>query len=868
MPSGEWLQWRRDSQRTGRVPLRGQIRKPAVVASHFLGGTEDWLVLHPGDTATGSLVLPDALQTADVANLRREWELDRWIDVEGTGSPEKVTESHRERYLRLLPDKPGYQRLFFESCFDKGMASADTRGWLEERVNGAWQRAWTSPPDTHYWGPNVLLADVDGDGEEEIVITVHYRIIAFKAGTGEKVRELQYHHYRNYGEAHAVDLTGNGLCDFVVLAEFPAHAEVILNDGKEFHLAWYEDVQHGNITDADHALTTPYYPIADVDGDGQPEIVYSHLNHRGDGAWHTVVVEAVTGRVKQEMVDFVVKEILPAGPAGKPWLFGIRSDGGFIPADAGAAIYEIVGGEARLVWEDPASAWSLWTPYRWTNYRSCKNYHAERLASAEGGKVIWSRERLAAGDGRYRLTASRFASGKREIRAQVVLPAFDVQAVRPETDELLVTTRRKGGEIPVQGQGVSFTLLGSQRLVGRVPAPVVFAGEGELPRVVVPDLTGNVRALDFAERGQVAVRWALPGHGMANERGLCAGRQPDGSRAVVFLAANARGEARIVQADASGHILWTADIPRTHPALRPGNTDGGTVSLHTLPLRQAGQDDVLVTSLKNNMHSAFTCALAGENGRQVWRQDKSGAVSGEARGYGGSCPFAGLAKDDGTEDLVSEFPDLFYIADGKTGDFTVYNRTQQGCFFGLDEKTDVLKSRGALYGTPIVTPVGVVWGGCPWVTGFWQVMELGIGFRWFTAPQAASGLNRCPLQAIGDFGGSGRLQLIGWEFAKNALTCRDLEEGDLRWTLPLPGADAGQYYVTCDVDGDGREECILCTPDELVAVGERDGNGVVVWRLRLPAACTQPVVADADGDGLAEILLPCQDGSLYLVGAA
>lgn len=86
--------------------------------------------------------------------------------------------------------------------------------------------------------------------------------------------------------------------------------------------------------------------------------------------------------------------------------------------------------------------------------------------------------------------------------------------------------------------------------------------------------------------------------------------------------------------------------------------------------------------------------------------------------------------------------------------------------------------------------------------------------------------------------------------------------------LALPGADCGQYFASCDIDGDGRDECLLCTSDELVAIGEREDEGIVVWRLPLPASCTQPVVADVDGDGLAEILLPCEDGVLRLVADA
>jgi len=161
-----------------------------------------------------------------------------------------------------------------------------------------------------------------------------------------------------------------------------------------------------------------------------------------------------------------------------------------------------------------------------------------------------------------------------------------------------------------------------------------------------------------------------------------------------------------------------------------------------------------------------------------------------------------------------------------------------------------------------------LWGGCPHVIGLWQNSPYSPGFVWFTSVHPSSYRDNCPLQSIGDFRGGETLSVIAWEVAKGEIACRDLEQGTLRWTLALPNADESQYFASCDIDGDGRDECILCTDGELVAVGERGGKGVVVWRMPLPAACTQPVVADVDGDGLAEILLPCEDGVLRLVADA
>jgi len=121
------------------------------------------------------------------------------------------------------------------------------------------------------------------------------------------------------------------------------------------------------------------------------------------------------------------------------------------------------------------------------------------------------------------------------------------------------------------------------------------------------------------------------------------------------VSANGKGEARIVQANAAGEAVWTHDVPLTYPTMQPNqNQAGGMTYWQTLPLLGADSDDVIVTAQKSNMHSGFTCALNGHDGNLIWRQDKSGKAGHETRGFGGFlCPFAGLPKDDGTEDLVS-----------------------------------------------------------------------------------------------------------------------------------------------------------------------------------------------------------------------
>lgn len=877
MKAGEWLQWRKDSQRSGIVELPGRVGNPQITGMHFLGGREDWLVLHANETNSDTCPLAMAV-SGPIAeeSVRRDWGLDRWVDVEGTGVAEKIVETARERYWRSDDGQLGYVRMYFESAFDKGMRDDDMHGWLERRIDGEWRRIWTTASDYCYYRPNVLLTDIDGDGEDEIVLAVHYRLMAFNKRTGMKVRELKYHNYRNYGEIHAVDLTGNGLCDFVQIVNFPAHLEVILNDGQQFRLAWFQDVQHGDITDSEHILSTPRYPLADVDGDGRPEIVYSRYNEHDDHKWHTLVLEPLSGQVKYDISDFLVQDMLPLGQNGAIQLFGVQCDRNFVPAAGGAAIYEIIAGIVSLVSACPDYAWCFWSPYEWENYKSSQWLYGQKRAIAriDGGRSVLMRTLVDADTQTYRLEACRFAGGEREVTRQSVLPEFTLLSVRETDNELLLTTCRSAA-FEVRSKGFAARLIGTRPFAGPVAAPVVLQADGKQPLLVVPDLLGSIRALELDRGGAFSERWKLTGHGMSGDKGVCVRRTEVSGRSVVFAAAGPRGEARIVQADDCGAIEWMADIPRTHASLQPGE-GGGFLSLHTLPLRAAGRDDVLVTCLKNNMHSGFTTALAGDGGEILWRQEKSGGVyigpnnENELRGFGGSRLFAGYPKPDGTEDLLSQFPDLLYIAEGSTGQFAVHERTQHGSFYQYDKEADVVRNAPVLHGIPVIIRLedhygkyAALWGGCTFAAGLWLRTPQGGYFAW-TTPYCHS-LSPVPLQAVGSFSQNGRYSVIGWDNARNTVTCRDLEGGGLRWQLDLPGANSAQYYVTCDIDDDGREECLLCTTEHLIAIAEKDGAGAELWRLPLPAPCTQPVVADADGDGKAEILLPCSDGYLYVV---
>ena len=251
----EWLQWRRDSQRTGHCEVSGQIIDPEVTAEADIGVYEDFITLKPSVTNV-NFILENDVEKINEDELRRKLGLDKYIDLDGNGNPTISNEDNRLRYGRFTGAN-AWERLYFESAFDKGMVGDDTRGWLERRVGGCWEKVYDTGQDVHYWRPSLVFSDINNDGRDEIVMTVHYRIMAFDIDTGKKLTELKYHDSRNYGDLHAYGFKKDGSESFLQITYFPAHYELIHHNGNGFEVAWFEDVQNGNITDNHHGLLAP-----------------------------------------------------------------------------------------------------------------------------------------------------------------------------------------------------------------------------------------------------------------------------------------------------------------------------------------------------------------------------------------------------------------------------------------------------------------------------------------------------------------------------------------------------------------------------------------------------------------------------------
>jgi hypothetical protein len=93
---------------------------------------------------------------------------------------------------------------------------------------------------------------------------------------------------------------------------------------------------------------------------------------------------------------------------------------------------------------------------------------------------------------------------------------------------------------------------------------------------------------------------------------------------------------------------------------------------------------------------------------------------------------------------------------------------------------------------------------------------------------------------------------------KQRLALFDARTGKRLWE----GGDA-RILAVDDLDGDGRWEVLFGDRHGLHALGERGRKPRLLWTLPFDRTVGEPILADADGDGRAEILVPVEDGQLY-----
>jgi outer membrane protein assembly factor BamB len=883
----EWPAYRRDGSLQARSPARGSIASPHIAWRQFVGVLESEMILEPA-SSNSSLTLPaqEATPGSLPAGLAQDNFLPKPDLVEGEARSTTTT------YADLLPDEPGTEKIEFESGFAKPTVNGQWQpciGRCFARREGKWVQVWETQPIDMLFQPLPLVGDFDGDGKPEIAILPFHELLLLDARTGKIKDRCRFTDTRSYGFFGAYDLAHDGRTEFLVQADFSKHVDVLgFRDGK-LALLWQRNVE-ADISNPQKILRVGPNPVADVDGDGQSEVLTTIFNERGDQRWRVTVHEALTGRIKAELPDEYLAAVLALEGGSISQLLTISATGAGVPEFGTIRVRSLKDNHLTTLWEKANAAWEMWEPPLPTNVQSTATFGRSTVMSHRGpqgvtvvlreaaepqtGSVTLSTVRwtggafhplmsvsplrhwpLAIGDSSRPLTAPARAA---RIPPRPGTPApLRLQALGlDDSDRLLVRAYHPPAEAAsLQIAGAKATLLATIRAAGS-PGPVAVAwpdgakeptifaqGHGEELVAFHPPSDGKQAKLTrVAGRGQSANWPEARGPVITDLAG-------DGRRQLLLAAASPNGCARFEAKDLSGRALWHHDFPNI-PGTPPVWNTGGIILWQTGHFTDRQRQDVLVTIRRSMMHSEETVLLSGRDGRELWHRDRQ--IS--QRGVGGT-PFAVADYDgDGLDDLASLHPSILYLLKGSTGrdllakDATWKEVPAKPVYWGQPIAGDFLQTgRPALFfGGRSMTGLVRADGSLVW----WDTLD--------HSPQ--------DWPAFGNFSGQDRLEAVGAGYP-DGVRCYDAATGKVLWRLPMPVPGTVIGSASADLNGDGRDEAVFVIGQQLVCLGagSTPSEGRVLWQFPLPVQTGAPTLAVLDKKSGLSILLAGADGFVYAV---
>lgn len=889
--SDDWPRYGHDAGLTGRSSLHGRIVKPQVLWSCSTAGTEFQVEIIAAEGEHRARFEPDASVARDLPR-RILPPVPAALDVDGSGALRPAPDSYHERWARILPQVKGWQRVAWNQTWtDQKVCRlqlfAYDQGFDKPRL--VWQ---SDPPEETIFQPLNLVYDLNGAGIPEICVAAHYRVMIFNGTTGRKETELRYHHSRPYGWFGLADVDGDGRMELITIGDFQSHIDVLNYDPKKpeaerLSVRWRRDIEQ-NIEERSKWPQVGPHPLADVNGDGRPEIVINLFNDSNDGQWHAVVFNASTGQTLADFPRRFVQGTADLKGDGKARLFLVETDGVLVPA---YGMIELVGwndGGPAVEWSQPNAAWVCADlPQMGPTWSTTAAQGMRHVLLAADDKrrhpafLVAQRDPAAQPPFPTTLTALRLSSrGLPETLWKVSQLIGDWQAVAfsgiGEGDGLGVLLRLKLPSETVLApvcQGAEARLVERSPLGVTVSTPIAARLSPNGPMaVVVQGAAQTMVALQAPERGRSSPRvlWRRPGRGMGDgSRWLgpvAADLVGDGGKEVIAASQDATGRALLVAYRHDGSRLWQSRFDQTPGAVPVWNT-GALTFWWPGSFRAQGQTDLFVNTRRGLMHSDVGQLVDGRSGAILWRQEKA-IIAGQFNwGYAGIPPGIADLAGQGRDELISLYPVCFWVADGRTG------RLERGVELAGRKRLPAW----AAYGEPMIHPFE---GGdrpqvlldSPYIlalldtngTPIWH--GLGRADYPATPTEGNVGQTTAVKHALMDLSGEGDFAIASAGYG-DGVRAMDPRDGKVLWSLAAP-APTCPRMVAADIDGRKGDELLYVAGTKLVVITGDRTAGRILWEWQGPATLSMPAVAELDGDGLAQIVVQAADGTVHCIGPA
>jgi hypothetical protein len=686
---------------------------------------------------------------------------------------------------------------------------------------------------------------------------------------------------RNYGALYVGDLDGDGKSEFVILNDLISLQIGVIAPGRgpagaaadqetpraapdveigelasydEGPLLWRRYFGHW-YPESDYTLHVSPTSVADVDGDGVPEIVISVHDQR----WELKVYSSLTGEEKVSVPDLYIHSILDIDGDGIPEIISsvehLRTPRAFSKM--------IVGNIQSTGWH---------TRFEMDH---CRLEHTSQIPWSLGmyGRNRDTREPLVMDEeGRTVLLLSRDLSGNGRTEEILKLEGRSGETLKTRrliSDGTLNTRVLAAGRdcIVVVGEDAAIRVLGFDG----GPQCSWAAGQAYKAGVTVADLDGDGRnemVLTRPGRSVVALRgsdegsgtpeklwetkgWGFPAPSAYGPMVLSADFDGDGKKETLTGCLAEGGEVAVQLLNSGGKRLWATSIPGVVDTTLYDGITRATVG----DFNGDGYLDVYVSGrvAGTGNDASHSFAFNGQDGSILWHNDASSELLRLHTLGPTGLPTVADVNGDGLDDVLLIALDLCAELRGRDGEFIHTPLIANGIW-----QTQNKATQWTAYGTQL--PLDINGDGkleilvsASW--GQWGAWTMERELIWTFDPGRDGHSRRHP--GIGDVDGDGKLE-IGILFDGGRFGCFESATGEPKWELQ--DVNSNTDVITADVDGDGTLEFVAGGNAITTIKAKGNNEGCVLWELEIPGGCLTPTIGDVDGDGICEIIVSCGDG--------
>ena len=866
--NADWPRTLHDKQLTGFSPLTcGMQTAPRVWATLDVGGEVHWLSATTGTEGETFLLVDDGRLRLVGTDGQVRWtgtsggSLIFYGDLRGNGRDylllgagprlnlleastgqvewsfqfEPAHVQVRTAVADLLPERPGLEAAVFLAYGEEGCL-------IHFPPSGEPEFVWRRPvveadewPERADHGCSIQL-DLSV-AEEPIIWNVrHHRCRGFDARTGKPVSSLVYPigggQRRNYGPWTLGRDEGGRLLACVVGESVQTHAHAIrLNRHGDSELAW--ERYYGEVYVVP-GVAVENVVMADVDGDGETEMVYNVRDPERDFRSFVRVRRAASGEIKAELADqWCTGAYFGLGPDGGNGLLVYAAPGGATPEEGDLLVYGFTAsGQLREL--ERLAGTKTWGPVTLSGPRG-NELLLHQLEAGGGAALV----RYSLDEGRLQVVARTRSEDLLQAPLRQVLDL-------PHGERLFFLTGSRGTlealnwegqhlwELPLQG-GAPPTMSAAD-LDGDGRAELVAAGVGDRARIFAFAADGT--AEQSGDYPFLAPRYRLGP--------LLYDLEGDGGGCLV-APGRASGEKLAVWAwRADGTLLWQT-------VLEASTSAGGRIIAWNAGEFLPGPRPALAISVRNGPRTVEgTYLLDGRSGEVLWHRDmhRDGDI---VRGFvPAGLPGAFDFDGDGVEEINMDMYSYMAMVRGVDGTFAFLQHTRN------------IRAEGALYAAQLYNSYCPVYKTPDDEKPHW-FSPLGHGIFGLMNPEPTEGVWRedlgydtPPKAGLVDVDGDGVAEVGYAALNSDLFVCRDLWTGAVKWELQLPAAPNGPV-ISADVDGDGKGEFLIGP----YCIGtDRDGRGEIRWQA--PMNLGWAIIADFDGDGRGEIACAVQ-GKIHIL---